>query len=343
MKPIYSSFRQSFERDIYRFPSNVIAAPVASIPFGKDSADTLARIMPQAMFLSLNSSLSVVDADGREVSSLYDALSLSNRFIPFLCVGDEKTVRSLSDFVYFNALADAAVCVKYSQRSLYSLSQLISPWLRGMVDCRELGKLSRSEWLRIIGDVWEVRAISVLISDEQCSRATVDLLHERLLSVWVCSSDGVSAALSGADGVLIGCDALSGFYEFLDLLPENTLLDNYRVLAHKGFQDGYTEPENSTTAIKKGADYHLDGAEIDLKLSTDGIPFIIHNPTTRGMLKGEDVPVESLSSDELASRERTDFPGEYTDRLEDMLRVLQPYENYPIFLEFKNFSIILKK
>lgn len=333
MKPIYESFRQSFNRDIYKLGSNVIAAPTATVYAEKGFTSTVKLASPQTVFFRINKHLDVLDADGKPFATLYDCLACDKSFIPVFCVEDEQTVQALSEFVYFNALADAAVCVKYQKRRLLQLSQLISPWLRGMVDLRDLS--ADEDWLRIAGDVWTVRALSVVLSEAQTKRKTVDLLHERLLSVWGESCDGISAALKGVDGAIVDTSKLLDFYTFLSSLPENTLLDNYRVIAHKGFQDGYTEPENSITAIKKGADYHLDGAEIDIKLSTDGIPFIIHNPTTRGILKGEVKPVEALSSDELDSRERSDFPGEYTDRLEKMLEVLKPYESYPIFLEFK--------
>jgi len=56
---------------------------------------------------------------------------------------------------------------------------------------------------------------------------------------------------------------------------------------------------------------------------------------TKAMLEGEPKVIETLSSEELESLERTDFKGEYTDRLEDMLNVLKPYDRYQIYHEFK--------
>ena len=85
----------------------------------------------------------------------------------------------------------------------------------------------------------------------------------------------------------------------------------------------------------RGAELGLDGAEIDIKLTRDGIPFVIHNPTTKAMLTGEERVVETLTSAELEARERTDFPGERTDRLEKMLAAVSCRPHYPVFVEFK--------
>lgn len=324
--------KESFCRDIYRVQSNVIAAPVASVWADTDFLQTVEVQRPQTVFFRLDQNLHVLATDETIIASLYDCLSVTKLFIPVFYFDDFKVAQKLSAFVYEHAIGDAVLCVPYEKKEVLEQAFLLMPLLRCMMDCRALN--ADTDWMHTTGQIWKSRAISLLITAAQCTRETVDLLHERLLSVWCEANDEwASVIFDGVDGVIT--EQVEGLYSLLEKLPEHSLLDRYRIIAHKGFQDGYTEPENSITAVKKGADYALDGAEIDIKLTTDGIPFVIHNPSTKAMLKGDPRDVESLSSTELSSLERTDFPGEYTDRLEDMMQALKGYKNYPIFIEFK--------
>ncbi len=332
MKPIYESMKESFCRDIYRLRSNVVAAPVATVFADVGFPKTAAQTRPQTVFFRLDENLNVLSGGGETVAPLYDCLSVGKFFVPVFCLENDETAEKLSDFVYYNALGDAALCVPYEKREVLEQALRLMPMLRGMLDCRSLG--NAPDWLFAAGQAWKSHAISVVISKEQCQRAVADLLHERLLTVW-CEADGEDARVmfDGVDGVIT--DSAPRVYSILERLPQHSLLDRYRVFAHKGFQNGYTLAENSITAVRAGAEHALDGAEIDVKLTTDNIPFVIHNPSTKAMLKGEERVVETLSSAELESRERTDFAGEYTDRLEAMLQATAAYPHFPIFIEFK--------
>ena len=332
MKPIYESMKASFDRDIYRLNTNMIAGPVATIWADSDLIATVKTKRPQTVFMNVDADLNVVGKDGKAFASLYDCLSVTNSFIPVIRFDDAAVTDKLINFVYDNCLGDASVCVPFEKREMLEQTFLNMPIVRGMLDCRGLG--ADTDWWYVAGQCWKYKAISLLISKEQCTKEVVDILHERILSIWCdAGEDYARVAFEGVDGVIT--EDVGAFYDMLDKLPENSILDNYRIIAHKGLQHNYTEPENSIKAIKKGADYHFDGAEIDIKLTTDDVAFIIHNPTTKAMLAGEPRVVETLSSAELESLERTDFPGYYTDRFEDMLNVMKPYNRYQIYHEFK--------
>ena len=331
-KPIYESMKASFDRDIYRLNTNMIAGPTATMWADSDFLNVVAQKRPQSVFFKIDADLNVLGGDGKAFASLYDCLSATSSFIPMLWFDDAAVTDKLIDFVYDNCLGDVTVCVPFEKRELLEKAFLNMPMPRYMLDCRALG--TDVDWWYTAGQCWKYKAISMLISAEQCNRETIDIIHERILSVW-CDSKGDDAriAFCGVDGVI--SEDVCEFYSMLDKLPQNSILDNYRIIAHKGLQHDYTEPENSIRAIKKGADYNFDGAEIDIKLTTDDVAFIIHNPTTKAMLKGEPRVIETLSSEELESLERTDFPGYYTDRFHDMLEVMKPYDRYQIYHEFK--------
>lgn len=339
MKPIYESFGESFNRSIYRLHSNLIAGPAATLWADADFIATVADKRPQTVFLKIDKDLNVVGRDGAAFASLYDCLAVTNSFVPVIYVDDAAVTDNLVKFVYDNCVGDVTFCAPYGKREILKPLFLEMPLQRYMLDCRELG--TGADWWYACGQCWASKAISMLISAEQCTREVVDIIHERILSVWCdCAGDELRVIFEGVDGVIT--DDIGGFYALLDKLPENSMLDNYRVIAHKGFQDGYTEPENSIKAIKKGADRNLDGVEIDIKLSVDNVPFIIHNPTTKAMLEGDIRVIETLRSDELDTIRRTDFPDHCTDRFEDMLKVIKPYERYQIYHEIKNFNQVEK-
>ena len=338
MKPIYESLKESFNRDIYRLHSNLIAGPAATIWADSDFIESVLTKRPQTVFFKIDNELNAVGKDGKAFASLYDCLSVTNSFVPVIYIEDAAVTDKLVQFVYDNCMGDVTFCAPYEKRDILKALFLEMPLQRYMLDCRTVAD---ADWWYVCGQCWASKAISMLISAEQCSRETVDIIHDRILSVW-CDCDGneLQAIFDGVDGVIT--EDIGGFYSLLDKLPENSMLDNYRIIAHKGFQDGYTEPENSIKAIKKGADYNLDGVELDIKLSVDNIPFIIHNPTTKEMLEGDIRVIETLRSDELDTIQRTDFPGYCTDRFEDMLKVVKPYERYQIYHEIKNFHQVEK-
>lgn len=332
MKPLFESRKESFYRDIYRPDNHVIAAPAVSVLADVQIAERMEGERPQTVFLTVDPTLTVRDTDGTSLGSLYDLLDLTRRAVPVLYLTDPAAAEPLSDFVWEHALGDAALCVPFARAADFSAAFLRMPHLRRMLDCRALGHVT--DWTAVSETAWTVGAIGLLLSDAQTDRETLDLLHERLHSVW-CEAPGreAHAIFCGADGVLTGDPGR--MYEIFSHLPEHSRTDRYRILAHKGYQDDYRLPENSVQSVLHGAEAGLDGAEIDVKLTRDGVPFVIHNPSTKGMLKGEDCVVETLSSEELESRERTDFPGVYTDRLQAMLQAVSGYRHYPIFIEFK--------
>lgn len=332
MKPLFASRKESFCWKIYRPTDHVIAAPAVSVAAGAHIAEQMQGERPQTVFLAVDRTLTVRDADGAALGSLYDLLDLTRRAVPVLCLTDPAAGDPLSDFVWEHALGDAALCVPFARAAEFATAFLRMPYLRRMLDCRALGQVP--DWIAVSETAWSVGAIGLLLSADQTGWETLNLLHERLHSVW-CDAPGkeAQAIFAGVDGVLTDCPAR--VYEIYSCLPEYSKTDRYRILAHKGYQDDYRLPENSVQAVLHGADVGLDGAEIDVKLTRDGVPFVIHNPSTKGMLKGEDCVVEILSAAELESRERTDFPGVYTDRLQAMLQAVSGRQHYPIFIEFK--------
>lgn len=332
MKPLYESRKASFERAVYRPNSNVITPPAAAVFAGRAMEERGAEEPPQTVFFRVSPDLTVLDGTGGTVGPLYDCLDRTRNAVPVLYLDDLSGASALETFVWENALGDAALCVPLALAKQAENLFLRLPHLRRILDCRAAG--GGADWVAVSEQAWSVGAVGLLISADQTDWDTLNLLHEREHSVW-CDAAGreATAIFAGADGILT--DSLARVYGILRALPEHSRTRRYRILAHKGYQDAYRLPENSIRAVVRGAELGLDGAEIDIKLTRDGIPFVIHNPTTKAMLTGEERVVETMTAAELEARERTDFPGERTDRLEAMLAAVSGRRHYPVFVEFK--------
>jgi len=74
-------------------------------------------------------------------------------------------------------------------------------------------------------------------------------------------------------------------------------LDGVRILAHRGASRA--APQNTLAAFALAADLGADGVELDVRLSSDGVPVVLHDPVLEGTtdLCG---PVSSFSAAELA-------------------------------------------
>ncbi len=66
-----------------------------------------------------------------------------------------------------------------------------------------------------------------------------------------------------------------------------------KVIAHRGFSENY--PENSLIAFDKAIEAGVDGIETDIRLSSDGVPFIFHDSSLK-RITGQETSLESQPS-----------------------------------------------
>lgn len=341
MKPLYSSYHDSFHKSIYRAGADekVIGAPVVSAFAEADFLSTVESTRPQNVFFRLDGALHVLDRNGCAFASLYDCLAASDCFVPVFCAENEQTVDALAAFCYENLVADATVCVPYEKRALLDRVLAVTPMLRRMVDARTLTAqdiADETDVFSLAGDVWQANSMMIVLPATLCSRRVVATLQRRFVQVWAdCLGDSVVAAtLAGVNGLI--CDHPDAAYDLFDRLPEGTVTRRVLVYAHKGFQNEGENPENTVTAVKLAQDHGLDGAEIDIKLSRDGVPILMHDFSTNKMLLTEPGQIfEELNWDSIRSMERERHRGEFIDRLEDVMSAIKSDDHFPILIEFK--------
>jgi glycerophosphoryl diester phosphodiesterase len=97
-------------------------------------------------------------------------------------------------------------------------------------------------------------------------------------------------------------------------------------IAHRGARD--QAPENTQTAFEQALTYPIDGIELDVRMSSDGIPVIFHDPFLR-RVTGRRVRIEDLSIAQLDTMDwggwfHEDFRGEPLLTLERTLELFGP-------------------
>jgi glycerophosphoryl diester phosphodiesterase len=117
-----------------------------------------------------------------------------------------------------------------------------------------------------------------------------------------------------------------------------------KIIAHRGASA--LAPENTLASFRKAIEAGADGIELDVRLSKDGVPVVIHDPTllrTAGMNKS----VAELTAEELSlvdagswfnaaypARARTEFSSEGIPSLYAVLQLAEKIEG-PIYIELK--------
>ncbi len=93
------------------------------------------------------------------------------------------------------------------------------------------------------------------------------------------------------------------------------------VLGHRGAS--HAAPQNTLAAFRKAADMGADGIELDVHLSRDGVPVVIHNDTVDATTDGKglvrEMTLAQLKALDAGARFAAEFTGERIPTLEEVL------------------------
>lgn len=331
-KPLYLSLRESFSKDIYMPMCGVVAAPTVILEV--KSADDIKLLStatpPQNVILHVNSELCVTAENGDRIDTLYSVLSLCTRCVPIICFDSHKTADALSSFTDFNNICDALICTKYKDADILAYAYEKMPLLRGMLDCRE--ENTDVEFLPAY--CVSHGATSVILSRGDATEENIHSLSQRFIHSVCEDGEGFDAAASiGANGIITR--NISAAYSFLTLFPENSFLRRRNLFAHKGFQNNGTYSENTISGVVASAEHFFDGAEIDVKLTSDNIPVVMHNTNTKGLFDCELAITEESDYAFLSSLRRIGFENESIDRFDDLMFAMKKHQNTPVLIELK--------
>jgi len=111
-----------------------------------------------------------------------------------------------------------------------------------------------------------------------------------------------------------------------------------RIIAHRGASG--TAPENTLAAINRAWELGADGVEVDVHLTKDDVPVLIHDPDTKRVAGTKMVvernTYEDLSKLDVGSWKGPEFAGERIPRLAEVLETMPARKNF--FVEVKDVS-----
>ena len=174
-KPLYQSYRASFDKDIHLPICGITAAPtvVWEILTADDLSVLSCPTPPQNVILHVTPELTVAG------QPLYDVLSLCNRTVPILVIDSIATADALVDFCDYNHLADALLCATYDNRALLAAAYNKLPLLRGMLYCRGVTPdIDKLPALAVSHG-----AISVILDAAVATADAVHSLQQRFISI----------------------------------------------------------------------------------------------------------------------------------------------------------------
>ena len=325
-KPLYQSFRASFSKDIYLPLCGVVAAP--TVVWEVRTADHLAALTcdtpPQNVILHIAPDLTVAG------QPLYDVLADCSRSVPILVLDAPETADALAIFTDRNHVGDAILCATYENRALLAAAYEKMPLLRAMLDCR--GTVPVIEELPALAVAHG--ATSVILDPAVATADAVHSLQQRFIHTVIAGEDGFdTAATRGVNGIITR--DLEGAYAFLQSFPEGATLRRRNLIAHKGFQNNGKYTENTITSVVAAAKHHFDGAEIDVKLTSDDVAVVMHNTNTKGLFDCEVAVTEESTYEFLSSLRRIGFPEESIDRFDDLMHDMKQYPDTPVLIEIK--------
>ncbi len=100
------------------------------------------------------------------------------------------------------------------------------------------------------------------------------------------------------------------------------------VIAHRGASGRF--PENTLLAFRHGLEQGADGLELDVRLTADGVPVVIHDATVNRTTNGEG-RVSALRIQELQTLDA----GE-GERIPTLALVLETFPGVPLIVEIKD-------
>jgi glycerophosphoryl diester phosphodiesterase len=95
-------------------------------------------------------------------------------------------------------------------------------------------------------------------------------------------------------------------------------------IAHRGARN--EAPENTRSAFLRALSYPIDGIELDLQMSADGVPLVFHDRTLQrvggGRRRIADLPLDQLQQLDWGGWFHPDFTGEPLMSLDGLLKML---------------------
>lgn len=243
-----------------------------------------AEIKPAAVILMVDSSLRILDGNGKIMSTLADVLeALNYTVMPVFELKDAATIAPLVE--YLNSIRFSDCFFMSKDPSVVKAARTAMPNARSVIDYTETYKdkngLTKEECLELRKSIKSNNGTVALLPQSAARRETVQYLYDSIVNVWVQQDvEGAAgqydALLSGAIGVV--SDDTAALYAAATALPQDTMTRVPLNIGHRGLPNG--NPENTIEGALIAYEAGADVIELDVYITTDGHVVVMHDPTT---------------------------------------------------------------
>ncbi|MBQ9780782.1 MAG: hypothetical protein IJW00_07535 [Clostridia bacterium] len=256
------------------------------------------KSLPAAAIYTVNDQLQVLDQEGKAISTLAEALAVTEfKILPIIVPTSSAAVDALATFTKETRFTD--ICILSKDAALVNEARTKMPAVRGAVDLTEAYKdveLTKEKCLDIRRTVRANAASVAVLPADVATQEMVQYLYDVQVNVWVRAADELDAPgtyqalLSGAMGVI--SDDTSTLLTVACDLPENTMTRVPLNVGHRGIPSA--APENTIEGSLYAYEMGADCIELDVYLTTDGEVVVMHDGNT-GRTCDKDLSVEGSS------------------------------------------------
>lgn len=325
-------------------PATGIQLPPTVMTLASSYADLQAikneEVRPQALVLTVDHTLNVVDPSGNPIATILEALTtIDGRAIPAFRVHSAAVAEAVAVLVKRYGIRDVFLISESAEaiavaRSTYGMLRgiLEIPYDAGNPVLDDEDRLAIRDAVNVCG------ALGAMLPDEYARKDNVDYLQRRLVAVFADATgeDGAmyASVLAGVDGMIVG--DLAETYSFYGQFPDNSLIRQPLVIGHRGMPSRAPENtvEGSLLAYQSGADV----IELDIYLTTDGRIVVMHDATTARTTNGT-LTVEESTLAQIKALTILDSTGNYPGlKVPTLDEYFDAFENLDvqIFIEIKS-------
>ena len=279
-----------------------------------DSIETIDRLTsltqkPESVILYVDDAGNVVSPDGNTTIGALSEVTdkVFRKMLPVFYFRTEAGMTELSSYIKSSKLSDCMAMTDDPELMTQFRKRNIK--ISGAIDYTGAlaGKetLSQAELDEIIYKTNEHSAKTALIPEKLATKANVEYMQYRLITVWAAESaeagDNVmlhNSIQSGANGIVTDTpEELIDAYSFYRPDPA-VLVRNPMVIGHRGLPS--SAPENTLESARDAIAAGVDCIELDVRLSSDGKLYIYHDGDLSSLTNGKGT-VNSHTSKELDS------------------------------------------
>lgn len=251
------------------------------------------NLRPSNVIITVDETLAVKGENGETIGTLTEvhAALKKNTILSVVRLGTTAAADAFAAWTTENEVFD--ISVLSGDMEVLRYARTLKTNIRGIADFSEAKPENLYE---IVKSANEAFAHVVIFSKAQADAETVYYLQARFKAVWIIAEssgefDIYSLVSRGAYGIITDGDTRE-IYKYYDSYSRDSIARPFYNIGHRGV--GFDYAENSLEALIAAYEGGATAVEIDMKVSSDGQVFVMHDSTLATTTNGTGNP-ESMT------------------------------------------------